>query len=318
MPRGITAFIVAAWATLAGFAPGQALAADVVFPPGSRVGLEPAGDLKLSQHFPGYEDVDHKVIIIIYDLPAAALPELERAAESKINPTLTPRKQEDFSFKSGTGKLLTANAQGPDFKLNRWILVAAASPEKDLATLIGVDVPDAALAVYSDAVIRKMLSSVTFRPAPIQEQLGMLPFKVNQLAGFRVMKVMPPGVVMMTEGPSDEIVKQPFVIISLGQGAPEKSDDRARFASDLLLTAPLKGLTPTSSEAMRIGGLPGYEIRAQATGPSNDEWSVVQWLRFTSGGGGFLRVVGVGPKADWDTLFPRLRAVRDGIAPREN
>jgi hypothetical protein len=131
------------------------------------------------------------------------------------------------------------------------------------------------------------------------------------------MKVLPPGVVMMTEGPSDEIVKQPFVIISLGQGAPEKPDDRARFANDLLLTAPLKDLTPTTSEAMRIGGLPGYEIRAQAKGPSDDDWSVVQWLRFTGGGGGFMRVVGVGPKADWDTLFPRFRTVRDGIAPRE-
>jgi hypothetical protein len=292
--------------------------AEVTYPPGSRVGLEPAGDLKLSQHFPGFEDMDRKVTIVIYDLPAAALPELERAAESKINPSLTPRKLEDFSFIGGKGKLLSANAQGPDFKLNRWILVAAAPPDKDLAMLVGVDVPDAARAVYSDAVIRKMLSTVTFRPAPIQEQLGMLPFKVNQLAGFRVMKVLPPGVVMMTEGPSDEIVKQPFVIVSFGRGAPEKPDDRARFANDLLSTAPLKDLTPTSTEAMRIGGLPGYEIRAQAKGPTNDDWSVVQWLRFASGGGGFMRVVGVGPKADWDKLFPRFRAVRDGIAPREN
>lgn len=314
MPRRILAFVIAIWAAQAVFTP--ALAADVVFPPGSRVGFEPAGDLKASQHFPGFEDVDRNVIIVIYDLPAAALPELERAAQSKLNLTITPKKQEDFSFKDGTGKLLSANSQGPDFKLNRWILVAA-QPDKDLATLIGVDVPNAALAVYSDAVIRKMLATVTFRPAPIQEQLGLLPFKVTQLAGFRVMKVLPPGIVMMTEGPSDEIVKQPFVIVSLGQGAPEKPDDRARFANDLLSTAPLKNLTPTSTEAMRIGGLSGYEIRAQAKGPMNDDWSVVQWLRF-AGGGGFMRVVGVGPKADWDALFPRFRDIRDGIAPREN
>ena len=38
---------------------------------------------------------------------------------------------------------------------------------------------------------------------------------------------------------------------------------------------------------------------------------VAQWLRF--GGGGFLRVVGVGRKDDWDALFTRFRAVRDGI-----
>jgi len=31
------------------------------------------------------------------------------------------------------------------------------------------------------------------------------------------------------------------------------------------------------------------------------------------GSGGFLRIVGVGRKDDWDALFPRFRAVRDGI-----
>jgi hypothetical protein len=38
---------------------------------------------------------------------------------------------------------------------------------------------------------------------------------------------------------------------------------------------------------------------------------VAQWLRFT--GSGYLRVVGIGPKENWDALFTRFRAVRDGI-----
>jgi hypothetical protein len=29
-----------------------------------------------------------------------------------------------------------------------------------------------------------------------------------------------------------------------------------------------------------------------------------------------LRVIGIGPKADWDALFTRFRAVRDGIDMR--
>jgi hypothetical protein len=126
-----------------------------------------------------------------------------------------------------------------------------------------------------------------------------------------VVKVLPPGNVIMTDGPSDEIVKQPFMILSIGQGAPEKPDDRAKFARDLLSTSPLRELSPVSAEEMRIGGLPGFEIRAQAKGPADDKLSVVQWLRFT--GGSFMRVVGVGPSADWDALFPRFRAVRDGV-----
>jgi hypothetical protein len=301
-----------AWAVLAVW--GSACAADVAFPVGVRVGLELPGDLKPSLRFPGFEDIDRNVSVTIFDLPAAAYPELERAAESKIQPSLTDPKREDFTFRDGVGKLISAQGQGTDFKTHRWTLVAAAPADKDLAMLINVDVPDAALAVYSDAVIRKALATVTFRPTPIQEQLGLLPFKVGELAGFRVVKALPPGTVIMTEGPSDEIIKQSFMIVSIGQGAPEQPDDRAKFARDMLSSAPLRELIPQSGEAMRIGGLPGFEIRADAKGPSDDQLSVVQWVRF--GGGGYLRVVGIGRKADWDKLFPRFRAVRDGIAPR--
>jgi hypothetical protein len=62
---------------------------------------------------------------------------------------------------------------------------------------------------------------------------------------------------------------------------------------------------------MRIGGLPGYEIRAQAKGLNGAPVTLVQWVRF--GSGGFLRIVGVGRQNDWDALFTRFRAVRDGI-----
>jgi hypothetical protein len=316
MPRRLLSYVVTAWAALAVLGPAwaPAFAADVVFPLGVRVGLELPGDLKLSTRFPGFEDIDRNVSVTIFDLPAAAYPELERAAESKIQPNLTNPKREDFTFRSGVGKLISAQGQGPDFKTHRWTLVAAAAADKNLAMVINVDVPDAALAVYSDAVIRKALATVTFRPTPIQEQLDLLPFKVGELAGFRVVKALPPGSVIMTDGPSDEIIKQSFIVVSIGQGAPDQPDDRAKFARDLLASAPLRELIPQSAEAMRIGGAPGFEIRADAKGPGEDQLSVVQWVRF--GGGSYLRVVGVGRKADWDALFPRFRAVRDGIAPR--
>ena len=86
--------------------------------------------------------------------------------------------------------------------------------------LINVEVPESARAVYSDAVIRQALASVTFRPMPIQEQLGLLPFKLGQLAGFRVMQVLAQGGVILTEGPTDDLSKQPYVIVSVGQGSP--------------------------------------------------------------------------------------------------
>ena len=62
---------------------------------------------------------------------------------------------------------------------------------------------------------------------------------------------------------------------------------------------------------MRINGSPGNELRATGKDASNASITLVQWLRF--GTGGFMRIIGVSPTAEWDSMFPRFRAVRDGI-----
>src|SRR6516164_4359925 len=152
----------------------------------------------------------------------------------------------------------------------------------NLTMLVNVEVPESALSVYSDAVVRKALASVTFRPAPIQEQLGMLPFTLGDLSGFQVMQVTPTGTVFL--------------------------------ARNLLTNAPVPELSIQSSEPMRIGGAPGHEIRANGKGPAGDPVSLVQWVRFSPGD--FLRVIGVSPAEKWDQAFGRFRAVRDGITLR--
>jgi hypothetical protein len=311
MSRWVVTCLITLWAVLGVSAPA---CAETVFPPGLRIGLEPPGDLQPSTRFSGFEDFDRKVAISILDLPAGAYAELERSANAKDTQGLAGVKRESFSFLGGTGLLLSGRAQGKDVTLHKWILLATASADKDLTALINVEVPEAALAFYSDAVIRKALASVTFRPAPIQEQLGMLPFKLAQPAGFRAMKVFPPSGLILTDGPTDDLSKQAYVIVTIGRGSPEQADDRARFARDLLSQAPLRNIRMQSTDAMRIGGSPGFEIRAQAEGLKGEPVMVAQWLRFS--GGSYLRVVGIGGKDNWDALFTRFRALRDAIELR--
>jgi hypothetical protein len=292
-----------------------AASADPVFPPGLRIGLEPQAGLTLSKQFPGFEDADNKVAVTMLDVPAPAYESLERSAFAKNQPGLTNMKRESFPFASGIGFLITGQGTDNGVILHKWFLLAtAAGGAGDLAMLINVQVPEAARAIYSDAVIRKMLASVTFRPPPLQEQLGLLPFKFNELAGFRVMQALPDGGAILTDGPTNDISKQASMIVSVGRGAPAEPDNRGKFARELLSSAPLRDLTVTLGEPMRIGGQPGYEIRAQAKGLDGVPVAVVQWVRF--GSGGFLRVVGVSRKDDWDALFTRFRAVRDGIETR--
>jgi hypothetical protein len=66
---------------------------------------------------------------------------------------------------------------------------------------------------------------------------------------------------------------------------------------------------------MRTGGSQGYETRMDGVLAKGDvEVTLVQWLRF--GGGAYVRMVGIAPKDKWSEVFPRLRAVRDGIDPK--
>jgi len=302
------AAMLAIWAGLAAI--GSAARADPVFPPGLRIGLEPPSDLVQSKRFPGFEDADRKVAISILDLPGRAYEDIERSAFDKEQKNLANVKRESFPFASGIGFLLSGQSTVDGVVLNKWFLLASAYG-KDLTALINIEVPEAARAVYTDAVIRKALASTTFRETPLQEQLGLMPFKLNELAGFRVMQAMPGGGLILTDGPANDINSQPYMIVSVGAGAPADADERNKFAREMLQSAPLRDLTLTLADPMRIGGSQGVEIRANAKGLNGDPISLVQWVRF--GSGGFLRIVGVGRTDGWDPLFTRFRAVRDGI-----
>ena len=142
----------------------------------------------------------------------------------------------------------------------------------------------------------------------------MLPFKINEMSGFRVLQVLPQGGVVLVDGTSGDMTKSTYVLVSIGSGAPELPDERANFARELLSTAPLRAVNVTGSEPMRIAGMQGNEIRGQAQGLNGEPVNLVQWVRF--GSGGFLRVIGVGPREGWDDMFTRLRGIRDGVATR--
>lgn len=292
---------------------GPALAAEAVFPKGSQIGLTPPGDLMPSTRFPGFEDPDRKVTISMLQMPMAAYADIERSIFTNNQVGLTDVKRESFPFQSGIGFLITARGQENGAGVHKWFLVASGlGPQfPDLAMVIKVEVPDAASAVYSDAVIRKALASVAFRSPPMEEQLSLLPIKFRELTGFRIMRVVANDGAILIEGPSQDMIKNPYMIVSLGRGGPENPDDRARFARELLSSAPLRDIVVTFAEAMRIDGRPGYEVRAKATGYDGKPLALVQWLRF--GGGGYLRIIGAVHQESWDQLFPRFRAVRDGI-----
>lgn len=287
--------------------------AEPVFPPGSRIGLEPPPGMTPSKRFAGFEDVEHKAAIVVLDLPAAAYQEAETSLFAKPQSEVGGLSRRAFPFNEGIAILATGTAQDNDRLLHKWFFLATtvAGPVPNLAAFITVEVPESAHAIYTDAVIEKALKSVTFRKTPVDEQLALLPFRLTDLAGFHVRQVVPTGSIVLTENADGGLFKQAYIVVSVATGGPSAPADRARFAQDMLNSGPVRDLAIQSGETMRIRGLPGNEIRASGKDADDSPIAIVQWLRF--GSGGFMRIVAVSPKAEWDTLFPRFRALRDGI-----
>jgi hypothetical protein len=224
--------------------------------------------------------------------------------------------RESFPYRNGIGYLLTADATEEGIEWRRFYLIATpfgAPADALFVAFIKVGVPQAARGVYSDEAVRAMLASTTFRDVPIEEQLNQLPFRLSELSGFRVARASG-GAVFLVDGAGSDMNRQPYMVVSVGQGTTANADDRARAARNLLAAAPLRDINIQTAEAMRLAGSPAYEIRAQAQSAGGAAVSLVQWVRF--GSGGFMQIVGVAPRAAWEGLFPRFRAVRDGIGPR--
>jgi len=305
--------VVAAWLSAA-----PVWAADPVFPLGSRIGLAPPAGLVPSHTFEGFEDPDNKVAIVLIELAPAAYAEMEK----QFNPETLKAQgtevdlRESLTLKEGHGIMVSARQVLGGTKLRKWILIAAIS---DITALISAQVPEAAAAAYPDDAIRAALATVAVRAAvPDAEQLSVLPFKLKELAGFRLVRAAPSGVAMLTDGPKNgiELNEQPLLLITLGPGAPDQPEERHSFARRAIATTPgVKEMQIKRAEPLRIGGQPGEEMIVEAKDArSGTALTVVQWLRF--GSGGFVRVLCMTRTDAWDRMFPRFRAVRDGIEPK--
>jgi hypothetical protein len=298
-----------------------ARAADVVFPPGSRIGLAPPPGLVTSKTFFGYEDLNNNVAMMLVALPVQAYADLDRAmnAEALKRQGVAFETREPLALASGPAFLVVGRQEVEKTQVSKWFLVAS-SPT--LTALVTLQVPDAAKALYPDAAIRAALATLAIRPTvPIEEQLGLVPFKVDELAGFRIAGVIPGRAVMLSDAPADragppETATEPHIFVAIAPGGPAQSSERDNFARELFATFPnLKEIRIVSSEPLRMGGQQGHQILANAKDAvGGATLTVVQWVRF--GGGAYMQMVGVARTDAWKDAYPRFRSVRDGIEPR--
>lgn len=305
------------------FGAPPAWAAEVAYPPGSRIGLVPPSGLVASRGFFGFEDASNNVAIILVALPAEAYADLDKTvtADALKRQGLTLESREEVPLSTGKAFLIIGRQEVEKTIIRKWILVAA-STSPALTALVTVQMPDAAKTTYPDAAIRAALATLAVRPVvPADEQLGLLPFKVGDLAGFRIAGVVPGRAVMLSDAPADApgppgATMEPRLLATIAPGGPAQNTERDAFARDVFATIPnLKEIRITTSEPLRMGGQQGHQILATARDASSGEaLTVAQWLRF--GGSAFLQLVGIARTEAWKDAYPRFRSVRDGIEAR--
>jgi len=296
-------------------AAGPAFAADPVYPPGTRVGMVPLVGLAPAKTFTGFETEDHSVKVLITELPAASFGEVETAF--KTNPVPGAPRPEAIETAAGKAYYTTEVAKDPSGLVRRYSMILSGGA---FSGFVAAQIPENAAKIYTDEAVRQMLASATVRKqVPIEEQLGLLPFKMTELGSFKSVRTLAPGAAILLSDTEEDsaIDASAFMVIGTIASAPATPDDRGRFAQQVAATIPgLRDAKLTMSEPLRIDGSPGYETRLDAvSGKENAPVRVVQWLRFGSGNS-VLRIIASAPRDSWSDAFTRFRAVRDGIQPR--
>lgn len=297
----------------------SAHAADPKFPPGSRVGLVPPDGFVSAKGVPGFEDRQRKALILISEYPASAYADLEsRVADEQMwRQGVVVESREAMPLATGPAFLVVGRQEAGGTLFRRWFMFTS-TPE--FTAIVAVQVPDAEKEHHSDAEVRAALATFAVRAiAPVEEQLGALPFELRELAGFRVVRVIGATATLLTDGPgaSLDVADQPLVLIAMGAGAPpHDAAERDRFARKVLADTPgVQEIRIRRSEPLRIGGAQGHEILADAKDTkAGTEVVVAQWLRF--GITGHVRMLALVRKTGWNEIYPRLRSMRDGIDPR--
>jgi len=300
-------------------AAAPAHAADPVFPTASRIGLEAPAGFTPSKRFAGFENPFASALITVAELPADAYADVEKGfsnEESLKSRGWTIKLREPLTFKDGKGFFIAGPQESQGQKRYEAVMVANTG---GITSLVSVQMAAESNASITDAVLRDMFKTVAVRPTvPENERLAVLPYKIGNLAKFRLVKSAHQGVALLTDGPKDEVVavEQPFLLIAIAPGATPKPEERDAFARRAFSSAPgIKDVKITRAEPLRMGQAQGYEIVADAKdATSGTEVTTVQWLRF--GQNAYMQMFAIVRKTAWNEVFPRLRQIRDSIEPK--
>src|SRR5882757_8588125 len=207
----------------------SAFAGETIFPPGARVGMTPLVGLSPAKSFAGFETEDHGVKVLVTDLPAEAYGEVANAF--KANPAGSGGvKPESIETPAGLAYYTAENAKDGPTNVRRYSMIL---PGPTFSGYVAVQVPENVSKIYTDDAVRQMFASAVIRnQVPVDEQLGLMPFKMTELSDFKNVRTLAPGAALILADGDEKtgFEVSPFMIIGMIGSTAASPDDRGRFA----------------------------------------------------------------------------------------
>ncbi|WP_246732818.1 hypothetical protein [Methylobacterium sp. BTF04] len=299
---------------------GGVYAADPVFPPSSRFGFQPPSDMAPSKRFSGFERLEGGATVSVVELPPNAFAELEQ------NFTDENLKAQGFAVSSRQAIKVAGDVDAVLFSgeqpgagtpesptIKKWLLLVG-DP-----SVTGIIIAQMTPGAETDETMVGMLTGVHIRPAlTLEQQVAALPFKIEDKAGFRAVRVLAGNSVLMTQGPKDQMLnlEQPILVLAQAVQPPPAAEQRDAFARAALYSnQTMKDFVIERSQSYRQNGVDWHEIVARAVDvPSSTPVVVSQTIRFAPDG--YLRALGVVRADQRGETLARFREVIDSVQVR--
>ena len=132
-----------------------AAAADVIYPPGVRVGLSPAVGLSLAKTFTGFQSNDQSVKVLVTELPPNAYEEVKTAFAKPDALGPTGIRPQTIETTAGPAYYTVEVGKDGDNTVQRYSMIL---PGGTFSGYVDVQVPENATKIYSDDAVRQMLA----------------------------------------------------------------------------------------------------------------------------------------------------------------
>lgn len=297
---------------------GSVQAGDPVYPPSSRFGFEPPGDMVPSKRFSGFERIEGGATVSVVELPPNAFAELETNFTDenlKTQGFVVSNRQAikvagDVDAVLFSGEQPGAGTAESPTTIKKWLLLVGDPSVTGI--IIAQTTPDA----ETDETMVGMLKGLHIRPAlTLEEQVAALPFKIEDKAGFRAVRVLAGNSVLLTQGPKDQMLnlEQPILVLAQAVQPPPVAEQRDAFARAALYSnQSMKDFVLERSQSYRQNGVDWHEIVARAVDvPSSTPVVVSQTIRFAPDG--YLRALGVVRADQRGETLSRFREVVDSV-----